>query len=62
MPSNALVVALHTPGHLRFPSTRALAERFDEIGGYVETFPTGHLVFYRPDGRRFLATDPVGHP
>ncbi|MDH4370815.1 MAG: hypothetical protein OEV99_13365 [Nitrospira sp.] len=62
MPSNALVVALHTPGHLRFPSARALAERFDEIGGYVETFPTGHLVFYRPDGRRFLATDPVGHP
>lgn len=24
--------------------------------------PTGHMVFYRPDGRRFLATDPAGHP
>ena len=24
--------------------------------------PTGHLVFYRSDGRRFLATDPSGHP
>ena len=62
MPSDALAVALNTPGHLQFPSTRALAERFDKIGGYVETFSTGHLVFYRPDGRRFLATDPVGHP
>ncbi|MCA1958283.1 MAG: hypothetical protein LDL14_07125 [Nitrospira sp.] len=24
--------------------------------------PTGHMVFYRPDGRRFLTTDPAGHP
>ncbi len=62
MPSNALVVALNTPGHLQFPSTRALAERFDKIAGRVTTLPTGHLVFYRPDGRRFLATDPIGHP
>lgn len=62
MPSDALAVALNTPGHLRFPSTRALAERFDRNGGRVDRLPTGHLVFYRPDGRRFLATDPVGHP
>lgn len=62
MPSDAPAVALNTPGHLRFPSTRALAERFDRNGGRVETLPTGHLVFYRPDGRRFLATDPAGHP
>ena len=62
MSSDALAVALNTPGHLRFPSTRALAERFDRNGSRVETLPTGHLVFYRPDGRRFFATDPAGHP
>ncbi len=62
MPSDALAVALNTPGHLQFSSTRALAERFDQIGGRVKSLPTGHLVFYRPDGRRFLATDPAGHP
>lgn len=62
MPPDVLAVALTTPGHLRFPATRALAERFDTIGGRVHTLPSGHLVFYRPDGRRFLATDPVGHP
>lgn len=60
--SDAIAFALSTPGHLRFPSTRTLAESFDKIGGRVETFPNGHLVFYRPDGRRFLETDPVGHP
>lgn len=62
MPSDAIAFALNTPGHLQFPSTRILAESFDKVGGHVETFPSGHLVFYRPDGRRFLATDPVGHP
>jgi hypothetical protein len=62
MPSDALAVALNTPGHLRFSSTRALAERFDRNGCRVDRLPTGHLVLYRPDGRRFLATDPAGHP
>ena len=62
MPSDAIAFALNTPGHLRFPSTRTLAESFDKIGGHVETLPNGHLVFYRPDGRRFLETDPTGHP
>ncbi|BFU93106.1 MAG: hypothetical protein NTAFB01_42930 [Nitrospira sp.] len=62
MPSDTIAFALNTPGHLRFPSTRTLAESFDKVGGHVETFPNGHLVFYRPDGRRFLETDPMGHP
>ncbi|HEX6725926.1 MAG TPA: hypothetical protein VF078_01145 [Nitrospira sp.] len=62
MPSDTIAFALNSPGHLWFPSTRTLAERFDKLGGYVHTLPTGHLVFYRPDGRRFLETDPVGHP
>ncbi|HSA62220.1 MAG TPA: hypothetical protein VLE03_08265 [Nitrospiraceae bacterium] len=62
MPSDPVTFALRTPGHLWFPSTRALADNFDREGGRVETLPTGHLVFYRSDGRRFLATDPAGHP
>jgi hypothetical protein len=62
MSSDPIACALFTPGHLQFPSTRALAESFHELGGTVDTLPTGHLVFYRPDGRRFLATDPTGHP
>ena len=62
MPSDTIAFALNTPGHLRFPSTRTLAESFDKVGGHVETFPNGHLVFYRPDGRRVLETDHVGHP
>ena len=62
MPSDAIAFALNTPGQLWFPSTRTLAASFDTVGGRVETFPNGHLVFYRPDGRRFLETDPVGHP
>jgi hypothetical protein len=62
MPSDPIAFALQTPGHLRFPSTRALAQHFQAAGGRVERLATGHLVFYRPDGRRFLATDPAGHP
>ena len=62
MPSDAIAFALNTPGHLRFPSTRTLAESFDKVRGHVQTLPNGHLVFYRPDGRRFLETDPAGHP
>ena len=54
--------ALQNPTHLSFPSTRALADHWDQGGGRVVTRPTGHLIFYRPDGRRFLATDPLGHP
>jgi len=62
MSSDPIACALSTPGHLWFPSTRALAKHFATSGGRVQRFPTGHLVFYRPDGRRFLATDPAGHP
>ncbi|MCP9452422.1 MAG: hypothetical protein NNA23_07030 [Nitrospira sp.] len=62
MSSDPVTFALRHPGHLSFPSSLALAERFEEKGGRVVAAPTGHLVFYRPDGRRFLATDPAGHP
>jgi hypothetical protein len=62
MSSDPVSFALRTPGHLRFPSTRALADTFGQSGGCVVSRLTGHLVFYRPDGRRFLAADPSGHP
>src|SRR5262245_59959323 len=54
--------ALTTPGHLHFPSNQAFAKQFDQAGGAVIRRATGHLVFYRSDGRRFLAADPAGHP
>lgn len=54
--------ALQNPTHLSFPSTRALADQLEQQGGRVVIRPTGHLIFYRSDGRRFLATDPSGHP
>ncbi len=28
----------------------------------IKEYPTGHLVFYNSEGRRFLFTDPEGHP
>ncbi len=62
MSSDRIAVALDSPGHLWFPSTRALARDFSASGGRVVRRSSGHLVFYRPDGRRFLATDPAGHP
>ncbi len=62
MSADPLRVALSTPGHLWFPDNRRFSDRFDEVGGRVVFQPSGHMVFYRPDGRRFLATDPSGNP
>ena len=62
MASDPVTFALQTPGHLSFPSTLAFAKQFEQSGGRVAIGVTGHLVFYRPDGRRVLATDPSGHP
>ncbi len=28
----------------------------------IRRYPTGHLVFYNSEGKRFLFTDPGGHP
>jgi len=54
--------ALTASGHLHFSTNRSLAQSFEQAGGRVVRQATGHLVFYRPDGRRFLATDPEGNP
>ncbi len=57
-----VVTALQTPGHLQFPENIPFKADLLHVGGRVVRQPTGHLVFYRSDGRRFLATDPAGNP
>ncbi|MBP0124323.1 MAG: hypothetical protein ITD28_04325 [Nitrospira sp.] len=62
MSADPLLAALHTAGHIRFPTNRSFAQALEQAGGRVVRQATGHLVFYRQDGRRFLATDPAGNP
>src|SRR5215813_7010061 len=62
MPSDPSRSALTSPGHLRFSTNFPFAQDLEQAGGRVVRQPTGHLVFYRSDGRRFLATDPEGNP
>jgi hypothetical protein len=62
MPLDPHRVALTTSGHLRFSTNFPLAQDLERSGGRVVRQSTGHLVFYRPDGHRFLATDPAGNP
>jgi hypothetical protein len=62
MPSDPRRAALTTPGHLRFSTNLPFAQNLEQAGGRVVRQATGHLVFYRSDGRRFLATDPEGNP
>src|SRR5262252_3260336 len=57
-----VVTALQTPGHLQFPENIPFKADLPHVGGRVVRQATGHLVFYRSDGRRFLATDPAGNP
>src|SRR5215475_6784927 len=62
MSADPVVRALQTPGHLQFLENIPFKNDFLRAGGRVVCQPTGHLIFYRPDGRRFLATDPAGNP
>ena len=62
MAGDPVRTALASSDSLRFPANQTLAHHFDQSGGRVVRQATGHLVFYRPDGRRFLAADPQGHP
>jgi hypothetical protein len=62
MAGDPVRTALTSSDSLRFSANQTLAHQFDQSGGRVVRQSTGHLVFYRPDGRRFLATDPEGHP
>ena len=62
MPSDPRRGALTISEHLRFPTNLYVAKDFEQAGGRVVRQPTGHVIFYRSDGRRFLATDPEGNP
>jgi len=62
MASDPLSTALGTSGHLHFSVNLPFAQDLEQAGGRAVRQPTGHLVFYRPDGRRFLTTDPEGNP
>ena len=62
MSSDPRCAALTTSGHLRFSTNLPFAQGLEQAGGRVVRQATGHLVFYLPDGRRFLATDPDGNP
>lgn len=62
MPSDPRRAALTTSGHLRFSTNLPFAQDLERAGGRVVRQATGHLVYYRADGRRFLATDPEGNP
>jgi len=62
MPFDPSRAAVTPTGHLRFSTNLPFVKDLDQAGGRVVRQPTGHLVFYRPDGRRFLATDPEGNP
>ena len=54
--------ALAIPGNISFSGNHVFARDLAAAGGRCLEQSTGHLVFYRPDGRRFLATDPAGNP
>jgi hypothetical protein len=53
---------LANPGTISFSGNHLFARDLAAAGGRCVEQSTGHLVFYRPDGRRFLATDPEGNP
>lgn len=54
--------ALTNPGNISFSGNHIFARDLAAAGGRCVEQSTGHLVFYRSDGRRFLATDPAGNP
>jgi hypothetical protein len=54
--------ALANPGNISFSGNYLLARDLAAAGGRCVEQSSGHLVFYRSDGRRFLATDPEGNP
>ena len=55
-----VIAALTTPGHLTFPDNLQFKTRLEAGDGRMVRQPTGHLIFYRSNGLRILATDPAG--
>ncbi len=61
MDSSVLSV-LTRPGNVIFPSNLPFLKDLAAAGGRMTRQPGGHLVFYGPNNRRILATDPDGNP
>jgi len=58
----SIVSTLQRPGNVIFSGNLRFVPDLAAAGGRAIREPSGHLVFYGPDSRRFLATDPDGHP
>lgn len=54
--------ALTRPGSIIFPANLSCAKDLRAAGGRLARLRSGHLIFYGPHNRRFLATDPDGNP
>src|SRR5437867_9264962 len=54
--------ALSHPGNITFHANRPFVHDLSAAGGRVVRQASGHFIFYGPDNRRFLATDPEGNP
>lgn len=53
---------LQEPGTLALPGNHRYIQEFALAGGKAVRQPSGHWVFYGQEKRRFLMTDPDGHP
>jgi hypothetical protein len=62
MTGPSILSALQRPGNVIFSGNLRFVPDLAAAGGRAIREPSGHLVFYGPDSRRFLATDPDGHP
>ena len=58
----AVLSALTRPGNVVFPANLPFLEDLTAAGGRMARQRSGHLIFYGPNNRRFLATDPDGNP
>jgi len=61
-PSSFIRAVLEQPASVLLPGNLHYVKDFNGSGGTVQQQSSGHLVFYGPDHRRFLMTDPEGHP
>ena len=61
MDSSVLSV-LARPGNIVFPANLPFLKDLSAAGGRMARQRSGHLVFYGPNNRRILATDPDGNP
>ena len=58
----AVLSALTRSGNVVFPANRPFLKDLTAAGGRMARQRSGHLVFYGPNNRRILATDPDGNP